>query len=356
MSVSGIVGEIENGEEVGKEEEKKLRGEIEKVILEDKLEGEWTVGEGEMMAAYLEGVRQGWFKEGDLTRVAVDFDLETVKFNEYKEEKKIAKIEERKKDAGEKLVKREVIESQEEITENFRELQGTLKNQIAEESEAYEKLVETRSAENLFSKEGRNEMIGIINSLKKSNQIELDLERLEYYHLASSDEHLKFLIEEHHTEKDYTIRMLEEALAGYDKILEILEKEERELTEEEKTMLGRISQWMKENPRYTILGLLAILAAAGLIITYGPGLLAGMGGEKAVEEIGIEVAKQVAEGETAKKIGLAGIGAAVGGAGLLGAALYKLSQIKEDDVRRFMEKVCGVSIPQMKTTTTTAKS
>lgn len=341
FGVSQIIEKIENGETVGEGEEKILREKIESVILEEKSEEEWTVEESEMMTAYLQGVREGWFKDGDLTRISVDFDLENIKFNKFNEKAKIAKIEERQEDARGELMKQEIEVSQENISEDFEEIEKRLKDQIVEEAKAYEKLLEARSAEDIFSKEGREEMKSIINSLKKSNQLGLNLERLEYYRLACDDENLKFLIDRHHTEKDYTIRMLEEALVAYDKMLSILDKEDELLTEEERGLLTKLFELMKENPK-TLLAILAILAGLGLIAAYGPGFLAGLAGEEAAEEIAKEVVKQVAEKEAARKIGLAGVGAVVGCAGLLGAIYALTDEKKRDD---FMKWICGVDVP-----------
>ncbi len=340
-SVFGIIEKIENGEQIGKEEEKMLREEIESVILEEKTKEEWTTEESEMMAAYLKGVEMRWFKKGDLVRIEVDFDLENIKFNKLNEDEKKAKIEERQKDAREKLIEQGMEVSQENISEDFKEIEEKLQNKIVEETEVYEKLLKARSAEDIFSKESREEIKNIITSLKKSNQTELSLERLEYYHLACDDKKLRFLIDKHHIEKDYTIRMLEESLGAYDKILVLLDKKEEELTEEEKGVLAKIFKLIKENPKITIIAILTLLAGLGLIM-YGPGMLAGLAGEEVTEEIAKEVVKQMAEKEAAKKIGLAGAGVLVGGVGLLGG-IYALFDEKKRD--NFMKWLCGTDVP-----------
>ncbi|MDF1497848.1 MAG: hypothetical protein P1P85_00625 [Patescibacteria group bacterium] len=346
LDISKIVEKIINEEEVSEKEEMVLREKIEDVIVKKELEEKWTSKESEMLVSYLKGVEQGQFKDGNLMRMEIDFDLENVKFNRLSENGKKAKIEERQEYFREKLNEQEIHNQEitaENIAKNYKELEKKLKDQIVQETEAYVNLTSLQETESLFNENGKERMQKAIESLKKSNQIALNLERLEYYRLACDNDNLKFLIEEHHIEKDYTIRMLEEALKAYDKVLQLLEKEEEALSPEEKGILTELFKKIKDNPKMTIIALLAILAGLGLVM-YGPGLLAAMStilAEKGGEEIAKTIAEKVIEEsgkEAEKKVVLAGAGAFVGGVGLLGAICTLFDEEKRD---KFVTFLCG---------------
>ena len=359
LSVSQIVEDIENGKEVGKEEEKKLREEIEKVILEDKSEEDWTAEERKMLSVYSWGVNEGLFPESEKISVTLIFDLENIRYNRSEEKEKI--VEGRVEDAQAGLAREEIMMSEFEDLQKREEKRNELKDELErindEKMEIYEKFYkEEINTEEILSEKGKRELMEIISALKESNQALLNLKRFEYCSLAASD--VEFLIDKSHIENDFEIRKLEKLLVSYNGIVDILSKKEEELTPEQKSALDKFRQLIKENPKATR----AVIIAAALVIIgavaypYLMSYLAERGAEEAGEKIIEKAIEGEAAGKAVKGIGLVGIGAAVGGAGLLGAALYKLSQIKEEDVDDFMSKICGVAIPHRKKTTTTAKS
>lgn len=349
LGVSEIMEKIERGERPSSEEEKILKENIEEAILrrgrEETAPEEMILEEEEkreeekkMMAAYLKGVEMEWFMEGDITRMAIDFDLETVKFNKLENrEEKEKEVNNKKEEFKNDLAGREImVEEFEEMEEAKKKMENDLADQVLDHEDI---LAQIKNEEINFDELGRAKLKEMIYDLRENDQNLLDLHKFEYYF-----EDINKLVEEYHTEKIYIIKMLEEALEAYDQIIILLEKKEEELKPEEQEMLEKLFKWMKEHKgRLTILAILTMLGALGLI--YGPGLLAGMAGEEAAEKIVEEGIKAIAEKAEAKKIGLLGI---MGGAGLLGAVLYKLSQIKEEDVDDFMSKICGVSISHRK--------
>lgn len=358
LSVSEIVEKIENGENVSKEDEKKLREGIEEVILEDKSEIEWTAEENEMCVAYRRGVNEGLFPESEKISLTLSFDLESVIYNKSSEEEKREKVEGRIVDADKGLAEEKIMMDEYRDLKKREEKRMELKDESDrindEKMEIYEKFYrEEINTEDILSEKGRGDLIEIINALKESNRAVLNMKRFEYCSLA--DDNIESLIEESHVENDFEIRKLEKLLASYDGIIDILSK--KELTPEQEGALAKFRQLIRENPRATraVIITAALLIIGAIAYPYVASYLV----ERGMEEVGEKVIEKAIEdgaaAETAKKIGLAGIGAAVGGAGLLGAALYKLSQIKEEDVDDFMSKICGVAIPHRKTTTTTAK-
>ena len=360
LSVSEIIEKIENGENVSEEDERKLREGIEEVVLEDKPEGEWTAEENEMRAAYSRGVNEGLFPESEKISLTLSFDLESVRYNGFNREEKEKTVEKRVNDAKEGLAEME----EKIIMDEYRDLKKREdkrmelkdeKDRINDEKmEIYEKFYrEEINTEDILSEKGKEDLIEIINALKESNQAVLNMNRFEYCSLADDD--IESLIKESHIENDFEIRKLEKLLASYNGSIDILSK--KELTPEQEGALAKFRQLIKENPRATraVIITAALLIIGAIAYPYVASYLA----ERGMEEVGEKMIEKAIEdgvaAETAKKIGLAGIGAAVGGAGLLGAALYKLSQIKEEDVDDFMSKICGVAIPHRKTTTTATK-
>ncbi len=352
LGVSEIMEKIERGERPSLEEEKILKENIEDAILrrgsEKTAPEEMTLEEEEkreeekeILAAYLKGVEMEWFMEGDITRMAIDFDLETIKFNKLENrEKKEKEVNSKKEEFKNDLADREImVEDFEEMEEAKKKMEKELTEQVLDHEDI---LAQIKNEELNFDELGKAKLKEMIYNLRENDQNLLDLHKFEYYF-----EDVNKLVEEYHTEKVYIIKMLEEALEAYDQIIILLEKKEEELKPEEQEILEKMFKWIKENKgRLTILAILTMLGALGLI--YGPGLLAGMAGEKVAETIAEEGIKTIAEKAGAKKLGLLGI---MGGAGLLGAVLYKLSQIKEEDVDDIMSKICGVSIAHRKTTT-----
>lgn len=345
LSVSEIMEKIENGKEVGEEEEKKLRTAIEEVVLTEKREEEWTAEEEKMLSVYSRGVNEGLFPESEKISVTLSFDLESIKYNRSRKEEKRETVKKRVEDAesglaGEGIIMSEYLEDLEKREEKRIELKEEMERINDEKIDIYRKFYEEEiNTEDILSEKGREDLMEIINALKESNQVLLNLKRFEYYSFATDD--FESLIEKSHLENDFEIRRLEELLGSYDRVINLLSKKEEELTPEEKNKLDRLRQWIKENPKTTLAVVIAFLVVLGLA-TYGipaagmPGMpgMPGVGGVFAV----LKTARGV-----------------MGGAGILGAALYKLSQIKEEDVDDFMSKICGVAIPHRKKTTTATK-
>ncbi|MCK4918981.1 MAG: hypothetical protein KAS01_01205 [Candidatus Pacebacteria bacterium] len=350
FSVVEIIEKIDKGEKVGKEGEMKLKKKIERIILTkgsvDESKEDWTDDEEKMMAAYIKGVNLKWFKEGNLTRMEIDFDLKSVEFNNLETEKeKKDVIEARKKDSAEKLIEQNVVENSEEINDNIKELKSGLQKKLEIEAKAYEGICAGQSAEDLFNENGRKKMKDIIKNLKNSNQIELNLERLDYYNIASDNEKIDSMIREDHVQRDYIIRMLEQSLLALDQMKKLLDKEEKELTEEEKSVLAKIAQVIKENPKMTILAIAALLAGLGLIAVYGPGIyagIAGLAGDQVAEEVAKEAVKQAVDKGAKKGLLYVGAGAAIVGTGLIAAFYATFDEEKRDKI---VEGLTGKSVP-----------
>ncbi|MCK5332686.1 hypothetical protein KAJ41_02370 [Candidatus Parcubacteria bacterium] len=341
LSVDEIIEKINKGEKVNEKGEEKLRKEIEKVILTNKPKEEWTDNEAKMMTAYIMGIDQGWFKEGEMVLMEINFDLENVKFNDLNtEDEKRDWIKKRKEDAVKELIERKVIENSEEIDSDYEMLKTKLQEQIMEEHTAYEELCNGQSAEDLFKEKGKAKMKDIIKHLKNSNQIKLDLERLEYYNFASDDSNINDLINGHHVERDYVIRMLEQSMVALDKMTDLFDKEERgELTEEEKGVLARIAHAIKENPKMSILAIMTLLAGIGLVAVYGPGIYAGVMallGEHATEEIAKKTIEQAVKQGVGKGLALTGASMAIGGAGLLAVLFTALNEEQRDNCVKWL--------------------
>ncbi len=346
LGVSEIMEKIERGEKPSREEEKILKENIEDAILrrgsEKTAPEEMTMEEEEkrekekeMLAAYLKGVEMEWFMEGDITRMAIDFDLETIKFNKLENRgKKEKEVNSKKEEFKNDLADREImVEDFEEMEEAKKKMEKELTEQVLDHEDI---LAQIKNEELNFDELGKAKLKEMIYNLKENDQNLLDLNKFEYYFEGIDD-----LVEEYHTEKIYIIKMLEEALEAYDQIIILLEKKEEELKPEERKMLEKLFQFIKENPKLTLLAVLAFLLGLGLLTCGMPGIpgMPGAPGMPGMPGVGGIV--------TALKTA----GGVAGGAGLLGAALYKLSQIKEEDVDDFMSKICGVSISHRKKTT-----
>ncbi len=320
-----------------------LRNKIKDVVFGEREKKDWTDEEKKIMEAYILGVKRGNFKEKDVNLLAVDFDLENVQFERSSPENKKAKIEERKEKYKNELIASGAIEPEGlNDRDKLEEVKKLLKERVKEESEAYNKLIEDkyRAGENPFSKENKHDLKEVIEKIKESHETELKLEKLEYYQLAVDDAQLEFMINEHHIKINYTIRMLEQALEAYDKVLELLSIEEEKLTPEQQGILTKLFELMKKNPK-SVIAILAILVASGLLIAYGPAILASLGSE-AANEIGQEVVKKAAESSAGKAVGYgAGLAGAVG-LGLLGGAIYTLTDEKQRD--EFMEWLTGTKV------------
>ncbi|MCK5413508.1 MAG: hypothetical protein KAI57_04005 [Candidatus Pacebacteria bacterium] len=350
LSVVVIVKKINKGERVDEKGEMKLRKEIEKIILAkgsvDESKEVWTDDEGKMMAAYIKGIDLKWFKEGNMTRMEIDFDLKSIEFNDLEtENEKKDLIEERKKDSAEKLIEQNVVENEEEINDNIGELKRGLQKKIEIEAKAYEDICKEQSAEDLFNESGREKMKNIIEYLKKSNQIELNLERLDYYNIASDSGKIDSMIREEHVQRDYIIRMLEQSLLALEQVKELLDKKEEDLNNEERSALEKIAQVIKENPKMTIVAVAALLAGLGLIAVYGPGIYAGvtgLAGEEVAEEIIKATMKQAVDNGAKKGLTYLGVGAVVGGTGLIAAFYAAFDEGKRDD---FMKWITNKDVP-----------
>lgn len=334
QEIDRIMNDIFSEKEVSDEDEQTLRTKIEDVVLGEKTEDELTEDEEGMMIAYARGIELEWFKEGNINRMVIDFDLETVKFERFNDEEKVEKIKERRENAKEELAKEEIDIPEEN---DYEELKDSLKNQLAKETEAYSKLYKNQNAENFLNSGGKDDLKKIIESLKNSNQIALNLERLEYYQLACQDKGLQSLIKQNHIEKDYTIRTLEGLIEKFDVIFEILNKQEELLTENEKTFLEQLTKLIREN-KLTIAAIVTLLVAGGLLVAFGPELTlimpsleAGLLGEKI-----LIAAKSVATITTAS---------VTAGTLVTGALAGAYSYLNEERRDQICETIAGVPLP-----------